>query len=286
MSPEARRQAGLLRAILGGDTHGLRRLGLRGVLPGPEDAALAQGLQAYRGNAIALAERALAGAYPHLSGLLGERFASLAWSFWRRHPPNGGDLGAWGGALPDFLRETADAGLSGVAALEWALHQAERAPDAALDAASLQGLHGDPRSLGLAFRPGLTLLSLPAQALPLLGSHRAWLDPALGESRAVLVWRKDWRGRATQLQAATAAFMRSALAGDSLEAALEAAAAEAEAAGTEDLDFTAFLHQALQEQWLMAVRPLGAQGGDEECNDVHPDDPAAPPERERLPRRH
>ena len=252
MRSEAEKQAGLLQAILEGSVQRLEPLGLRGVLPAGADAALAQGLQAYRGNAIALAERALASAFPQLASLLGPQFASLAWSFWRRHPPRCGDLGEWGAALPGFLLETADAGLSGVAALEWALHQAERAPDAVLDAHSLQALHAPPQALGLAFRPGLALLDLPAQALVLLDMHRCWGRPCRADAGAVLVWRKDWRGRATQLQAAEAAFMRSALAGDSLQSALDAAQAADEAG----LDFTAFLQQALQEQWLMAVRSL------------------------------
>ncbi|HLO94333.1 MAG TPA: hypothetical protein VK195_08445, partial [Burkholderiaceae bacterium] len=91
----------------------------------------------------------------------------------------------------------------------------------------------------------------------------------------VLVWRKDWRGRATQLQAASAAFMRSALAGESLEAALAAS----QAADDEGLDFTSFLQQALQEQWLRAVLPLEAVDGHEESDDEHPDESAAPPGR-------
>ncbi len=255
MQAEARKQAALLQAILAGDSRGLQALGLRGVLPVQAEAALAQGLQAYRGNAIALAERALASAFPQLARVLGAQFASLAWSFWRHHPPHCGDLGEWGAALPDFLLETADAGLSGVAALEWALHQAERAPDAVLDAESLQALHAPAQSLRLVFRPGLVLLTLPTDALPALIEHRCWLNVPRICQQAVLVWRKDWRARATQLQAAEAAFMRSALAGESLAAALDAAQA-AQAADEDGLDFTAFLQQALQEQWLMAVRSL------------------------------
>ncbi|MBB2486410.1 putative DNA-binding domain-containing protein [Mitsuaria sp. WAJ17] len=275
MSTEIERQAALLTALLQGDGGSLAALGLRGVLPTDAQAALRQGLQAYRGNAIALSERALAGAFPQLAGLLGSQFGSLAWSFWKVCPPACGDLGEWGAALPGFLRQSADDALADMAALEWSLHQAERAPDAALDAASLALLHGDPRQLRLVLRPGLLLLSVSDEALSLLASHRAWLHPVAAGMPAVLVWRKDWRGRATQLQAAEAAFMRSVLAGDSLETALMASQADE----NEGLDFTSFLQQALREQWLMAVLPVEAEDGKEDNNDEHPEAIPAPPGR-------
>jgi len=273
MPSDIERQAALLKAILQGDSGSLAALGLRGVLPGEAQAAVQEGLLAYRGNVIALSERALAGAFPHLAALLGRQFGSLAWTFWKASPPTCGDLGEWGAALPDFLRRTADDALADLATLEWALHQAERAPDAVLDAPSLALLQGEPQALRLALRPGLALLSLSDEALSLLAPHRAWLHPPRQGAPAVLVWRKDWRGRATQLQAAEAAFMRSALAGDSLEAALAASVQ----ADDEGVDFTAFLQQALREQWLMAVRPLEAEGGKEENNDEHPEEAPAPP---------
>lgn len=273
MPSDIERQAALLRAILQGDSGSLAGLGLRGVLPGEAQAAAQEGLLAYRGNAIALSERALAGAFPQLAALLGRQFGSLAWSFWKACPPSCGDLGEWGAALPDYLRRTADDALADMAALEWALHQAERAADVVLDASSLALLEGDPRALRLALRPGMALLSVSDEALSLLDAHRAWLHPLRQGAPAVLVWRKDWRGRATQLQAAEAAFMRSALAGDSLETALAAAGR----ADDQGLDFTAFLQQALREQWLMAVLPLEVEGGIEESNDEHPEEPSAPP---------
>ena len=212
-------------------------------------------------------------AHQENAALLGRQFGSLAWSFWKACPPACGDLGEWGAALPDFLRRSADDALADMAALEWALHQAERAPDAVLDVASLALLEGDARALGLALRPGLLLLTVCDEALSLLATHRAWLHPLRQGAAAVLVWRKDWRGRATQLKAAEAAFMRSALAGDSLETALAASGQ----ADDEGLDFTAFLQQALREQWLMAVLPLEAEGGNKDRNDEHPEESPAPP---------
>ena len=56
-----------------------------------------RGLAAYRNNLRALAAQALAVPFSRLREALGDdEFASLAWTFWRVHPPESGDLGQWG----------------------------------------------------------------------------------------------------------------------------------------------------------------------------------------------
>ena len=48
--------------------------------------------------------QALAVPFARVKQALGEAdFAALAWSFWRAHPPERGDLAQWGGALAGFL---------------------------------------------------------------------------------------------------------------------------------------------------------------------------------------
>ena len=94
-----------------------------------------RGLQAYRSNGGALAERVLVAAYPTLNRLMTEEsFASLARHLWRVAPPAQGDLAQWGGRLADFLRQQEDLMahepyLPDVAALEWAVHCASTAAD-------------------------------------------------------------------------------------------------------------------------------------------------------------
>jgi hypothetical protein len=219
----AARQQVLLAALVGG--HAVPA-GLRGLRS--EDPAA--GLRAYRRHAQALADKALAAVFPRLRELLGEaQFAAMAWAFWRQCPPQG-ELGAWGQDLPGFL--SAQPGMDEeppvLARLEWALHLAERAADAELDAGSLQLLgEADPARLALRLRPGLQLLP-PRQ----------------------LVWRRGWRAQARELPAAQADFIGRLLAGRSLGAALEGCLAE-----HTDFDFAQWLQQALQEEWLMAVTP-------------------------------
>lgn len=94
-----------------------------------------RGLEAYRSNGSALAERVLVAAYPTLNRLMTEEsFASLARHLWRVAPPTQGDLAKWGGGLAEFLRKQKDLiahepHLPDVAALEWALHCAFTAAD-------------------------------------------------------------------------------------------------------------------------------------------------------------
>ena len=57
------------------------------------------GLAAYRGNTAAIAERALAAAFPTVCQLIGDSFGSLARALWQRFPPQRGDLAQFGHAL-------------------------------------------------------------------------------------------------------------------------------------------------------------------------------------------
>lgn len=195
------------------------------------------GLDVYRNNLRALSAQALAVPFERLRETLGEEdFASLAWTFWRHAPPVAGDLGAWGGALADFLVERAgeDSGLPDLARLDWAIHQAERAADTPLDAESLQRLGTEsPDSLWLVLRPAVRCVHL--------------------HSGPVLVWRSRWRGESRSLTIPESAFFAAVLEGASLAEAL--ARAEVKGSGAEpDFDFGTWLQAALQNAWLHAVR--------------------------------
>jgi hypothetical protein len=196
-----------------------------------------RGLAAYRNNLKALSAQALAVPFTRLREALGdEDFAALAWTFWRAHPPERGDLAQWGGALATFLVERAGeaSGLPDLARLDWALHEAERAEDGELDAGSLALLgHMPPERLWLQLRPGVALL-----------------DQHAGP---VLVWRQAWRGESCGLSGAEAAFTRALLDGEPLADALAQAAVKGSAAET-DFDFSAWLQAALQNAWLQGVR--------------------------------
>lgn len=224
----AARQQALVQAVLArqGDVPGLAPLA-------SIEGGVARGLDAYRLNARALSAKALAAVFPQLREWLGaESFDGMAWAFWRQAPPAHGDLALWGAGLATFLAAqpgVEDAPLD-LARLEWALHEAERAADTALDAASLQLLAtADPSRVGLRLRPGVQMLGAQS-AGPLL------------------VWRQGWRGASRPLGDGEAALLQALQSGIDLAAALDVAlAAQA------DFDFGAWLQTALREDLLQAA---------------------------------
>ena len=251
---ERQRQRDLLRALMsGGAITGLREQGARA----------ARGLEAYRANAEASAERALAAAFATVQALVGaDDFRRLAREFWHAHPPLHGDLGEWGEAFPAWLAAHAALApwpyLGDSARLDFALHRSERAADAVLDAASLSLLESaDPSRLRMVLMPGTALIR---SRWPIVGIHRAHQlagDAAEHAFAAVredierlrgedaLVVRDGWRAVVVPLPPADARWTESLLAGAALADALEHAGA--------DFDFTAWLASAIRQAWLKGV---------------------------------
>ncbi|HEY0856853.1 MAG TPA: DNA-binding domain-containing protein [Albitalea sp.] len=222
-----------------------------------------RGLQAYRLNGDAAAQRALAAAFPTVQMLLGpEDFDQLAREFWRAAPPRHGDLGEWGDGFAAAIAAHAQLAdwpyLSDCARLDWALHCCERAADAALDAGSLARLSDtDAGRLMPEFMPGMALVESCWPIVSIHAAHRAGDDAAFEPLRELLarrqgesaiVSRSGWRAIVSPVDAATARWTRRLLAGCDLGAALSHAG--------EGFDFGAWLAAALQQHWLKGIRVL------------------------------
>lgn len=225
-----------------------------------------RGLQAYRANGHALAERSLHAAYPVIEQMLGrDNFAALSRDFWHRHPPTRGDLAHWGDALPAFLasRETlADTPyLADVARVEWALHQAASAADAVVDPSSFARLsEQDATGLALTLSPGTALVSSRYPVASLVLSHRH-AQPSLKQAaerlrnavaETVLVWRQGLRPRMAQVTSVEAALLRALLQGQDLPTALDAGLA-AETEETQVFDFSLWLTSAVSAGLVTGV---------------------------------
>lgn len=241
-------QQALVLALLGRGEAPAELCGLRGSHSDRE-----RGLAAYRNNLRALSAQALGGPFSRLRELLGDDdFAAMAWSFWREQPPERGDLAHWGSALADWLqaRAGAESGLPGLARLEWALHQAERAAEVVLDTASLQRLADtEPARLGLRLRPGVALLHLEPAAWAHLGEPE--------QAACALVWREGWRAQWQRLDAGDAELTAVLLQGGSLESALQAASAALQGMGAAgDYELTGWLTQALSKTWLQSAHVI------------------------------
>lgn len=255
-SREALRQQMLLRALWRDARPGVVEGWLRDA-----PARRRRGLQAYQANAGALAERALAAAYPTVSQLLGEEsFAALARVLWHRQSPLRGDIATWGGELADFIAhdpQLADEPyLPDVARLEWAWHQAASAAD---DDAAPQGLEqlatADPAGLWLRLRTGAALVRSPHPVLTIWLAHQSHAEDrfepvrealAARRAEAALVCRIGLKPEVIRLAAADVSFVDALIGGQPLAGAL--------AVADEGFDFEAWLIAALQSGWLAEVR--------------------------------
>lgn len=216
----------------------------------------ATGVAVYRANAHAHAERTLAGTYPVVRALLGDdAFHALARALWHRHPPMRGDLGEWGGALAGFIATAPDLAdlpyLGDVARLEWALHQAARAPEARPDPASFARLQtDDPDQLHPLPAAGSWVIASEWPVLSIVDAHLHG-DPGFdtvaqrlrdGVREAVRVWRHAGQVRAGAIDATTARFEARLLAGQPLGHALNEAPIH---------DLAAWLTEAVQAGRLL-----------------------------------
>lgn len=258
---ERLRQRQLLRVLWRDADSGV----LQGQARAPGSHAMRDGVAAYRGNAAAVAERALAGAFPTVAELVGdESFGALARDFWSQQPPQHGDLGKWGAALPGFIAASPqladEAYLADVARLEWLMHQATRAADGPPAAPALDALTTiDPAQLRLALVPGCALLASRWPIVAIWLAHRrphddperfAAVRAAFEAHRGELafVWRNGFAVRVAALAEADARFVHALLAPAPLACALDAAGP--------DFAFDRWLAQALATRQLAAVHTL------------------------------
>jgi hypothetical protein len=255
---EALRQQMLLRALWGDARPGVVTGWLRDAAP-----RATRGLQAYRANAGALAERALAAAFPTVAQLIGaESFAGLARAFWHADAPVHGDVAQWGDGLPAFIAAAAqlteEPYLADVARLDWAVHKCEAAADHNGPATGLERLADtEPAQLHLRIAPGTCVLVSPHPVVTLWQAHRSSAEDrfvpvraafASGMGEHALVWRSGFKAQVSALADADARFTQAVLAGRSVDEALQTA-------GT-DFSFEPWLISALQQGWLAAVETL------------------------------
>jgi len=251
---EALRQQMLLRALWADGRPGAVAGWLREAPP-----RAARGLQAYRANAGALAERALTAAFPTVAQLVGEEsFAALARALWFAQPPQHGDIGTWGEGLAGFVAaapQLADEPyLADVARLDWAVHSAEQAAERSAVSGLERLAEADPAHLLLRLAEGLALCRSAHPVASIWLAHRsASADRfacvreafAAGRGENALVWRDGFKAVVRPLLEADACFMQALLDGHVLAAALDAAGV--------DFAFERWLPQAVHCGWLRSV---------------------------------
>jgi len=183
-------------------------------------------MRVYRANVFGNWSAALGGAYPILRAIVGaDFFESLSREFARAFPSSSGDLHDYGDELARFLEDddqTRDLPyLPDVARLEWLVHRAYYAADAAPFDFSR------PTQVRLAPACGLLESAWPLQRI--WEAHQEGGDPASVDLGAgpdrVLVHRARWRVEVSSLRAGNYRLLEQLQAGADLGAALEAAVA-------------------------------------------------------------
>ncbi len=179
-----------------------------------------KGLEVYRRNLQANANRALGISFPVTAQLLGdELFQLVVQEYLKASPPYKGDWGEWGDTLADWLAQQDIADqypfIPDCAALEWLHHQCERADNFPLQLESFQLLNDEKASEGrLLYNPTLKTLRSDYPIFDIWMAHTAanttdsktteeseaaqWMQStkqklADGEGQTVLIWRNNWK---------------------------------------------------------------------------------------------
>lgn len=228
------------------------------------------GLPAYQRNARAVAERALAAAYPVLRQCVGEAtLAALARDHWLDCPPVLGDLAHWGADLPAWLghlgpEHELPAWLPELARAEWVLHQLVTAPDPLPQPTTLARLvQEDPDQLRLETPAGTQVLAFESAVISVLLAHggvEGGCEPSAqalqaaghrlqaGERELAVFWRQGWRPRVRLIDATEAAWLQALHTQPSLGAALHWL--ELQPPG---MDLGAWLQEAVSQGLVLAV---------------------------------
>ena len=191
----------------------------------------------YRGNVQTNAVKALTNAYPVVAKLVGDGFmAGMACAFAAATPSTSGDLNEYGEAFADFISTFPPAAelayLPDVARLDWRVHRAHYAADAApLDLAKLAAV--PPERMGdlrLVLNPACAVVESDWPLARLWQIHQRDYEGAFdvdwdAGGGAVLVDRPQWRVRVRAIEAASAAFLTGCVAGAPLADALSRAQA-------------------------------------------------------------
>jgi hypothetical protein len=202
----------------------------------------AQGINVYRRNLLANAQRALNISFPTVFKLLDSDISeSLVYQFLRHSPPNQGDWTQWGDNFPHFLATT-EVGdnypyISECATLDWHVHRALHGRDQTFSQRSLQVLsESEPEHIFIEFNQNVKIFTSEFPLTEIFQAHHH-NDKSQGEiamnnaksallekpvEQVVMVYRPEFQPQVAKLTASEGAFMLTLFSGKSLAQSLDA----------------------------------------------------------------
>ena len=217
-----------------------------------------KGINVYRRNLLANAQRALSISFPTVFKLLDSDISErLVYQFLRSFPPEQGDWAQWGSSFSDFLAST-EVGqnypyLADCASVDWHVHNALNGCDQTLVKTSLQVLSdSEPLHIYIDFNQNVKLFHTVYPVADIFQAHNheevsqreasmVKAKKALAsdlKEQVVMIYRPDFQPKVTTLTAGEGLFMTCLFSGQSLEQSLDAV--------KNDNDFSF-------EQWLITA---------------------------------
>jgi hypothetical protein len=202
----------------------------------------AKGINVYRRNLLANAQRALTISFPTVFELLDSDIGeNLVYQFLRSSPPNKGDWAQWGDNFSHFLGTTEIGNsypyISDCAALDWHIHCALNGRDQTLVQTSLQMLsESEPEDIFIEFNQNVKVFKTAYPITDIFSAHHhedeRQREVAMNNAKkalsvksseqVVMVYRPEFQPKITTLTVSEGKFMNTLLAGESLEQALVA----------------------------------------------------------------
>ena len=226
-----------------------------------------QGINIYRRNLLANAQRALTISFPTIFALLDSDISdSLAQQFLRQYPPSQGDWAQWGEGFAKFIATTQVADdypyLPYCATVDWHIHCALQGKDQTLDQASLSLLHSsEPENIVVEFNTNVSLIKTIYPLTEIYQAHhgdKTQREVAMKQAKAaltsplqeqvVMIYRPEFQPKITRLTHSDSKFMLCLRAGNSLAKSLDAVSP------FKDFSFEQWLLKAIEQNLIYLFR--------------------------------
>jgi len=228
----------------------------------------AQGINIYRRNLLANAQRALNISFPTVFELLDSDMSeSLVYQFLRVSPPKLGDWTQWGENFSHFLGST-EVGegypyLTDCAQLDWYVHCALHGLDQKLVASTLHLLSKcEPEQLFIAFNQNVKVIKTAYPLSEIFQAHHHYdelqKETAMNDAKKallnvsfeqiVMVYRPEFQPKVSTLSASEGTFMLALLAGQSLSQSLDAVKLDSE------FSFEQWLFTAIERNLINIIK--------------------------------